>query len=108
MLVSIKFGDVDIDEPHGWVLERGLRRAGKIAVARANTDDQIRFSGQNVRTWRSCHPDGPELLRVIVNQRALPRLCLTNRNSGLRNKLGKRFRSLGVEQASAGNDQRLA
>ena len=53
VLVSIKFRDVDIDEPHGRVLERGLRRAGKIAVARANTDDQIRFSGQNVRSWRN-------------------------------------------------------
>src|SRR5699024_5084545 len=41
VLVGIERRDVDVDELHVWVLERGARCGGEVAVAGTNTDNDI-------------------------------------------------------------------
>jgi hypothetical protein len=54
-------------------LERGLRRSGEIAVARANANDEIGGVRQPIGRQRPRRADAAQRQRVIVAQTAFAR-----------------------------------
>ena len=107
MLVSVKFGDIDVDEAHIVVRESRLGRAGEIAVACADADDQIGLARQQIGALGAGHADSAQIERIIVLQGALARLCFTNRNATLRRQPVEFAVSVTVMDAAAGDDDRL-
>ena len=71
VLVGVELGDVDVDEAHVRVLERGLGGGGEVAVARADADHQVGLARGQVRARRAGHADGAQVLRMVEGQRAL-------------------------------------
>src|SRR5699024_10168493 len=86
VLVGIERRDVDVDELHVWVLERGARCRGEVAVAGTNTDDDIGLASNAVRSQGTCSTDTAEVLRVIPIQHAAACLRSADRNAGLLNQ----------------------
>ena len=104
MLVGIERRDVDVDELHVWVLERGARCRGEVAVAGANTDDDIRLASNAVRSQGTCSTDAAEVLRVIPIQHAAACLRSADRNAGLLNQGLQLLFCGGIQHAAACDD----
>ncbi len=105
MFERIKLGDVDIHKPHRRVLEGGFRSSRKVTEPGADGDDQIRVCGQQIcggSTGNSHRSDGLRMIRV---ERAFPPVGLGNGNAGSAGEAGQFTRSLGIDDAAAGDDQ---
>ncbi len=106
MLVGVDRGDVDVDELHVRVLERGPGRGGEVLVAGADADDQVRLGGDGVGRRRAGGADGAEGELVVPGQDADAGLGVAHRDAGQLDEPGEFLVGVGVEHAAAGDDQR--
>ncbi len=107
MFVGVEFGDVDVDEADGGILEGSFGGAGEIGVARADADDEVCFAGGNVCPRCAGDAHGAKLLRVVVRERAFAGLRFADGDAGGFGEICKGARSFGVEDAAAGDDERF-
>src|SRR6266550_2544547 len=89
------------------MVERGFRRGRKVAVAGADTNDQIGFASQEIRTGRTRHSYRSKGLRMVIGKCSLTGLSFADGNTGGRCKPGQGFRRFRVEHATTGDDQRV-
>ena len=68
LLDGVEGGDVDVDEADIRIVERGARRAGEIAVAGADSDDDVGLGGQRVGGGATGGTDGADRLRVVIGE----------------------------------------
>lgn len=106
VLVGVDRGDVDVDELHVRVLERGPRRGGEVLVARADADDQVRFGGDGVGRRRAGGADRAEGELVVPGQDADAGLGVADRDAGQLGEPRELLVGVGVEDAAAGDDER--
>ena len=99
-------GDVDVDEAHVRVLERGPGRGGEVLVAGADADDQVRFGSDGVGRRRAGGADRAEGELVVPGQDADAGLGVAHRDAGQLGELREFLVGVGVEDAAAGDDQR--
>ena len=91
MLVSVKLGHIDVDKAHIGVLELRLAGGGKVAVAGADTDNQVGFLGDNVGRQRPRRTDRAQRQRVVIAHTALAGHRLAHGDAGLLHKLAQRL-----------------
>ena len=107
VLEGVELGDVDRDEPHVLVLERGLRRGREVAQTRA--DDDARGRRRAARRFAACvpvAPTPPSGQRMRLRQRAFAGLRLADGDAGRVDELPQRVGRLAVDHAAAGDDHR--
>ena len=89
VLERVEFADVDVDEPHVRVLERGLRRGGEVAQRVPIADHQVGFARDAVGGGRAGDADraeaadgrsGSEPLPACVSPTGMP-VCSAKRRS---------------------------
>src|SRR5690606_4911776 len=101
---GVEFGDIDVYEPEIGVLEARFGNGGKITVPGTDSDDQIGFPGHLNGPWGSRHPNGPQVLGMIVGQGPLSSKGLGNRDSGPTDKFTQDFTGLGIDGPSPSYD----
>ena len=107
VLVSVKLGDIDIDEAQVFVGESGFGGAGEVAVARADADDQIGFGRQDIGAFRASHADRAQIARIIISQRALAGLRFGHRDARQLDQQRQSVIGIAVMDAATGDDQWL-
>lgn len=58
--MGIKVSHVDIDKPHSGILESSFAGSRKVAIARANANDEIGLLSNAIGGQGSGHADGAE------------------------------------------------
>ncbi len=106
VLDRVVFEHVDVDEAHGRMLERSLRRRDEVGVSGADPDHEIGLLGDHVGTAGPGHSGAAEAERVIVGQGALAGVGLGHGHAVV---LGEGSHGLGgtaVADTTAGEDHR--
>ena len=98
--------DVDPDERHVRVLERGPGGRDEVAHPGADADDEVGVPGQPVGREAARRPDRADVLRVVPGQRALAGLRLAHRDPVRRRKVVQRRLGAGVDRTAPGDDER--
>ena len=107
LLMGIERTHIEVQKLHTGGRESRAGGSREIAVAGADADDQIRFSGQRVcRSGPRC-TDGTHRLRMIVIEGPLARLRFGDRNACSFGEAAQRIVGAGVDNASPGHDERL-
>ncbi len=106
VLVRVERSDVDVDEAHLRMLEQRAAGRGEIAVAGADADHQVRLSGQPVRRRPTGGSHTAECLGVVPVQRPTAGVRGADGNAGGVAELAQCVVRVGVDDATAGDDDR--
>ena len=104
LLVGVERRDVDVDEAHVRVLERGAGRGGEVLVPGADADHQVGLGDHGVGGRGAGGADGPEAQRVVPVHDPHARLGVGHGDPGGLGELGQRLGGEGVVHPAAGDD----